>query len=57
MTNDPNETRVSGGFEESPMPGEEKKNNRTVIIIVASVAVLCCCCASIAAGWYAWNNF
>ena len=58
MTQDPNETRVSGSFDEEPIAEfpEEKSSNRNVIIAVAAVVVLCCCCAAAASAVWLWNN-
>ena len=58
MTQDPNETRISGGFDEDPIiePVEEKNNNRTIIIAVAAVVVLCCCCVAVSSAFWLYNN-
>ena len=59
MSEDPNATRISGGFGEEPemdTNGEDKKNNRNVIIAVAGVVILCCCCSSVLGLWSLYSN-
>ena len=58
MTNDPNETHVSGSLDEDPIYEipEEKSNNRNIIIAVAAVVVLCCCCVAVASAVWLYNN-